>query len=409
VRIWLGAFVSNVGTWVQAICVGIYVTETTGSAGWTGTVAGLTYLPAVVLGPIGGALADRFERRRYIAPLVMVQAASALTLAVLSGTGHLPLPAIGGLVFLNGCASALSTPAFNALLSELVAPEDLLSAVSLSSAQFNLARIVGPMLAAAILTYASLTASFAVNAMSYLGVLLALASIPRRPRPQGPAQGSIWQGIRSGLDVARADPGIRLALPLVAVLTVLIAPFIGLMPAYAIKGLGRGAREASLMAVSQGVGALIASAGANALAQRLGVRGLLQRTLVAVGPVAIAYWLAPSYPIAFAVLALLGAVYILNINALSATCMGRVSRDLQARMSSLHSATLSGGYALGLATQGWLSDRLGLRLVPAVAAAMVLAIALVLRQRGAFAAIDTVSKFGGGKIHTTAIEPAEAP
>ena len=89
--------------------------------------------------------------------------------------------------------------------------------------------------------------------------------------------------------------------------------------------------------------------------------------------------------------------------------MGRVSRDLQARMSSLHSATLSGGYALGLATQGWLSDRLGLRLVPAVAAAMVLAIALVLRQRGAFAAIDTVSKFGGGKIHTTAIEPAEAP
>ena len=405
VRIWTGAFVSNVGTWVQAISVGIYVTETTGKAGWTGTVAGLTYLPAVLLGPIGGALADRFERRSYIAPLTVVQALSSAGLALLSATGHLPLLAIAALVFLNGCASALSVPAFNALLSELVEPKDLLSAVSLSSAQFNLARIVGPMLAAAILTYGSLTAAFVVNALSYLGVLLALASLARSTRPASGRAETIRAGIARGLQVARTDPGIRVALPMVGVLAFLIAPFIGLMPAYAIKCLGRGAREASLMAVGQGVGALIASGAANALAERLGVRGLLERTLIIVGPVAIAYWLSPTYAIAFGLLALLGAFYILNINALSATCMGRVSRDLQARISSLYSMTLSGGYAMGLAAQGWLSDRLGLRVVPAVAAGIVLAIALILRQRASLEAIDAPCEHGPAAV----VEGAPAP
>ncbi len=395
VRIWLGAFVSNLGTWVQSIAIGVYVTEATGKAGWTGTMAALTYAPAVVLGPLGGALADRLDRARFVSLLTLVQMLSAAGLSALAFAGALPLGAIAALVLVSGCASALALPAFNALLSEIVAPEDLLSSVSLSSAQFNLARTVGPMLTALVLAWGGIKAAFIVNSLSYLGVLLALLWAPREPRARLEAQGGLAEGIARGFAVARKDPGIRLALGLVLAATVLVAPFIGLMPAYAIKVFGKGAAAASLLAVGQGVGALVAAFTANAIAGRLGVQALLRRAFIALGPIAVAYWLAPSYEAAFCVLIALGGVYLWMLTALSTTCVGRVSREIQARMSSLYSVTLSGGYSLGLVVQGWLGDRVGLRAVPAAAAALLFLLALGLRRRGSFAAVDAPSEFGG--------------
>jgi MFS family permease len=395
VRIWLGAFVSNLGSWVQTVSVGIYVTETTGKAGWTGTIAALAYAPAVFLGPIGGALADRYDRRKVIIPLTIVQALAVTALAALSATGGLTLPAIAALVFVSGCAGALATPAYSALLSEIVEPEDLLSSVSLNAGQFNLARTVGPMLAALILTAGGITFSFVVNAVSYLGVIAAVAaSTPRLVHRTGPPEG-IWGGMATGLKVASTDPGIRLALPLVLLMTVLVAPFIGLMPAYAIQGFGKGQAAASILAMAQGAGALCAALVANALAMRWGVKSLLMRGLTAVSPIAAIYWLAPWYEMAFAMLAVLGGVYLWTLTALSTTCLGRVSRDLQARMSSLYAVTLSGGYSVGLVTLGWMQDRLGLRVVPVVAALLMLAVTLVLRQRKAFDALEQPSVYGG--------------
>lgn len=395
VRIWIGAFVSNLGSWIQSIAIGVYVTEATGKAGWTGTMAALTYAPAVVLGPLGGALADRLDRARFVAILAGVQMLSAAGLSALALAGALPLGAIASLVLVSGCANALAVPAFNALLSEIVAPEDLLSSVSLASAQFNLARTIGPMLTALVLTWGGIKAAFLVNSVSYLAVLFALRSAPRAPRAQARPHEGLAKGIAQGMAVARRDPGIRLALGLVLAAAVLVAPFIGLMPAYAIKVFGKGSAAASLLAVAQGVGALVAAFTANALASRLGVQALLRRAFLAVGPIAAVYWLAPSYELAFALLAVLGGVYLWMLTALSTTCIGRVSREIQARMSSLYSVTLSGGYSLGLVAQGWLGDRLGLRAVPAAAAALLFALALVAHRRGAFAAVDAPSEFGG--------------
>lgn len=396
VRIWLGAFVSNIGTWVQAISLGVWVADTTGKAGWTGTIAALTYLPSVVLGPIGGALADRLDRRRLLGLLTLIQALSTAGLAALALTGNLRLGPIAALVLAAGCASALSMPAFNALLSELVEPKDLLSAVSLASGQFNLARTVGPMLAALLLTAGGIASAFLFNLVSFLAVLTALAFTPAGARPRPRAGEGLWQGIVAGVRVARRDPGIRLALPLTGAVAFLVAPFIGLMPAFAMQVFGRGAAAASVLATAQGLGALVAAFTANAFALRWGARGLLVRSTLVVGPVALAYWLAPTYPLAFAILALLGFTYLWTLSSLSTTCMARVSRDLQARMSSLYSMTLSGGYALGLMAQGWLADRLGLRLVPAAAALLLFTLAFALRQRRAFEAIDAPSPFQHG-------------
>jgi predicted MFS family arabinose efflux permease len=393
--LWLGAFVSNVGTWIQNIALGVWVTQTTGKAGWTGTIAGLSYLPTVFLAPITGALADRWDRRRLIAALSLVQVACAAGLAVLGLTGRLSLPGIAALVLASGCAAAASGPAFNALLSEIVKPDDLLSAVSLSSAQFNLARTVGPMLAAVVLSFGGVGAAFVGNAVCTVAVVVAVLwarGLPaRRPVPPG----SLSRGVLEGFRVARTDPGIRLALLVVTVLTILIAPFIGLIPAFAIKVFGRDVAGVSALATSQGLGALVAAFTANAVALRWGVRRFVTRALLVVPPVAIAYWLAPRFGLALAALALLGGVYLWCLSALSTICMGRVGRDLQARMNSLYSVALSGGYVLGLVVLGWLGDRLGLRAVPVAAALAFFALVLVLRARRAFAAVDAPGQFGG--------------
>jgi len=189
---------------------------------------------------------------------------------------------------------------------------------------------------------------------------------------------------------------------------VLLAPFIGLMPAYAMQGFGKDKAAASLMAMAQGAGALVAALTANALAQRFGVRRLLSGALTVTAPVAAAYWLAPWYPLAFFLLAVLGGLYLWTITSLSTTCLGRVDRGLQARLSSLYSMTLSGGYSLGLVILGWGQDHLGLRVVPAVAAGVVLLVALVLHQRRAFDALDAPAPFGPQAAAPPAI-PASEP
>jgi len=394
-RIWIGAFISNVGTWVQTIALGVWVTETTGQAGWTGTIAALTYLPAVAVAPLSGALADRWDRRRLIVGLTLVQILCAVGLAALGLSGHLSLGGVAALVLASGCASAAAGPAFNALLSAIVAPADLLSAVSLSAAQFNLARTVGPMLAAVILSVGGVSAAFVANALATVAVIVAVLAAPGLPAGGPAPAASLARGVREGFRVAWTDPGIRFALSAVAAVAVLVAPFIGLIPAVAIKTFGRDATGTSLLATSQGLGALAAAFTANALALRWGVCRLLVRALVALPLVAAAYWLAPRFGLAVAVLTLLGGVYLWCLSALSTICMGRVSRDLQARMNSLYFVALSGGYVLGLVAQGWLSDRLGLRAVPTAAALLLLVLVLVWRARRAFAAVDAPGAHGG--------------
>ncbi len=395
-RIWAGAFFSSIGSWVQTISVGIYATETTGKAFWTGTMAAMAYLPALLIGPLAGALADRLDRRRLMVLTTSVQAAIAAILSALALADRLPLGLLASLLFLAGCVSALGSPAFNALLSELVGPEDLLSALSLTSGQFNLARAVGPMVAALVFARGGIKLAFLVNSLSFFAVLVALLWKAGPPTHRAAkAVGSVWQGIAQGFQVARSEPGIRLALLLTLALAVLVAPFIGLMPAFAIKVFGKGSTGASALVSSQGVGALVAALFANAVAEAWGVRRLMRRALLAVPPLAICYWLAPEYWLALVLLAPLGAMYLWSLSSVSTTCMGRVSRDLQARMSSLYTLTLSGGYALGLFLQGSLADRFGLRMVPAVAAALLFLAVLWLRRQASFAAVDAPSAYGG--------------
>jgi MFS family permease len=393
-RFWFGAFVSNVGTWMETIAIGVWVTQTTGRAGWTATVAALTYLPALVLGPLGGAFADRRDRRQLFVWLTWVQLLLAAALAVLALLGRLSLPVVSVLAFSGGCANALLAPVSAALLSELVPREDLLSAVSLSSAQYNLGRIVGPGLAALVMATSGLGAAFALNALSFVAVMVAVATV-QLPAAEQRAHGHLWAEIRTGMRVAHEDLGIQTALFLTFAVGALVAPFIGLLPVFAIHELGRGASGTSLLATAQGVGAIAAAMVAGSLAERWGRSRLLVRASAALALLAALYWLSPNFGLALVGIGLLGATYLTTLSTLSSVCLSRVSRLLQARVASLYGLVLSTSYGLGLLALGWGADHFGIRRVMVAAALLCLVVVLALKRAGRFSGVDAPPRFLG--------------
>jgi MFS family permease len=412
--VWAGGFVSNIGTWIEAVAVGTYVTQATGKAGWTGTIAALTFLPTVVLGPVAGAFADRADRRRYLALVTLAQTVLAAMLAALAATGRLSVPATAAIVLLSGCALACLIPAWSAILPDLVPAEDVLAASSLSQAQFNLGRVIGPALAGVLIAATGLAGAFVANAVSFVAVLasLALIRLPR-PEPAGGRRERLLAQVRGGLAFARRDLGVRTALGLLGVTSVLVSPFIGLVPAVAVKVLGRGAEATSALVTAQGVGAVLAAICAGGLAARFGPARVLTGAVLAVGPVAAVYGLSPrlwsagggdlAFPATVGMLAVLGFVYLLVLSGTSAIVQLRSPRRLRARMASLFMVVLGAGYPFGLVAHGWLGDRFGLPVVTAVTGVTLLVLVLSARIAAPawFAAMTPPP--GGAE------EPAEEP
>jgi MFS family permease len=361
--IWTGSLVSNVGTWMETIAVGIYVTQATGSAAWTGAVAAAMFLPTSVLAPIGGALADRFDRRRTIALFTVMQTLLACVLAALAFTHHLSVPAVLGVVLLSGCAGALMSPAFSALLADVVPPEDLLSALSLSSAQYNLGRFLGPMLAALVMVGGNLGWAFTCNALSFVAVLWALALVP--PLPLEPSAltrtGSLWSEIGEGMAAARNDPATRAVLMIVAAIGLLIAPFIGLLPAFAIRVLGASPSRTSLLVTFQGSGAVLGAVLLGSITERFGRGRTFATACLGVGAVAVCYWLSPRYELAAPALFAFGACYLSVLTSASTAVQSRSTRALRGRVTALYAMVLNGTYGTGLVVLGALGDRFGLR------------------------------------------------
>jgi MFS family permease len=407
--IWAGSFVSNIGTWMETVAIGVYVTQATGQAAWTGTVAALTYVPTVLLGPFGGALADRFDRRRFLVGVTLFQMLLATVLTLLAATDRLSVAAVATIVLLAGCGFAVAMPAVQAMTPDLVGPDDLLGAMSLGAAQFNLGRIVGPALAGLVITAGGLAWAFGLNAVSFGAVLVALALVRIPPLPRGDQRWSrVLRTIADGVTAARHDPGIRTALLLLLATTFLVSPFIGLVPAVAIKVFGRGASGTSALVTAQGVGAVCAALAAGPLAGLLGRRRVLVWALLLVGPAAVLYGLAPTFPLAVAAIAGLGFVYLAVLSGTSTVCQLRAPRELRARMASLFMLGVGGGHALGLVVQGWLGDRIGLPAVTAGTGLLLagIVVAVQLLRPDLLAAMDdpaggssTGGSSGSGDVH----------
>jgi len=323
-------------------------------------------------------MADRMERRPYLVRITLLQLAIAAVLALLAFANLLTLPAVMVLSVLMGCANALLSPAYNALLAELVPPADLLSALSLSSAQWNLARILGPALAAGLVAWGGVRWAFLANAGSFVFVLASFLAVREARHRPARATTPLIQGLREGWAASRRDPGLSAPLLMVLGATALISPFIGLLPAFSLKVLGATAAQTSLLVSIQGLGAVSAALVAGSLAERVGQVRTVNVAMLGIGPVAALFWLSPGLGLAEFSLFFLGALYMLLMSGLFALFQQRAPQALQARTASVWGAAIGGGYAAGLVLIGTVGDSVGLRLAGTCAALAFLALAMTL-------------------------------
>lgn len=378
--VWTSALVSSLGTWLQTVAVGVLITELTGQAGWTGLVAAAAFLPIGVLSPIGGAMADRVDRRRWLLLTVIGETIFAVGLAVLTGTGHANAPALTLLVFGGGSMVALGLPAFQAILPDLVPRDELLAASSLGLLQYNLGRVVGPALAGAVLAFGSYTWAFALNAVSYGAVVLAvlLVRLPP-PQPSEDADIGLWKRIVAGARGAAAEPGCRWAIITISVAAILLSPFIALVPAVAEKLFDNGRTGTSVLITAQGLGAVVGALVLASLATKFGRRRVLTATIFLVPFTLVAYALSPNLAVAAVAILLVGGTYVGVLSGLGTVVQLRAPANLRARILSLYMVALGVIYPIGAVIHGFVGDRVGLRGVTAGCAIVFLVIVVAVR------------------------------
>jgi MFS family permease len=374
--VWSAALVSNIGSWLQTVAVGVLVTALTGQARWTGLVAAAAFVPIGVLSPVGGAIADRVDRRRLLIGTTVGETCFACLLAGLVAAGHATPLGVTLIVFGGGCMTALGFPAYQAILPDLVDREDLLGASSLSMVQFNLGRVVGPALAGVVLVAGSYTWAFGLNAVSYGAVLVALLLVRVPPPAPSDEPPGLRARIAAGVRGARAEPGCRTAILTIAVTALLLSPFIALIPAVALKIFGEKESGTSLLITAQGVGAVVGALAVASLARRHGRRRVLVTALVVLPVLLIGYAAAPSLPVAAVALAAVGACYVTVLSGLGTVVQLRAPAALRARILSLYMVALGTVYPLGAVIQGAVGDHLGLRTVTAGCAALFLVVVL---------------------------------
>ncbi len=373
---WSAAFLSNSGSWMQTVAVGVLVTARTGHAGWTGLVAAAAFLPIGLLSPVGGAIADRIDRRRWLLLTTLGETAFAALLAILSATGHAHPVAVTLVVFGGGAMAAIGFPAYQAMLPDLVERDELLGAISLSSAQFNLGRVVGPALAGLVIVVGSYTWAFAVNAVSFFAVVMALLVVRPRAPTHPPEPGNLVRRLVSGARVAWAEPGCRTAIGLIGTVALLASPFIALVPAVALRFFHQQAGGTSVLVTAQGIGAVAGALALTPLASRFGRRRVLLVDLVMLPTLLVLYAFAPTLPIGALAIFAVGASYIGVLSGLNTVVQLRAPSVSRGRVLGLYMMALGTIYPLGAVLQGTVADRVGLRQVTA-GSAVVLVIMLL--------------------------------
>ncbi|GHI09793.1 MFS transporter [Streptomyces cellostaticus] len=360
-RYLLGQLTSNIGTWMQRAAQDLLVLQLTGNSGSAvGIVTALQFLPQTLFGLTGGALADRYPKRRLLLITQTAMAAQSLLLGILTGTGTVSLPSVYALAFALGTATAVDSPARNALVSELVSRDQVATAVSLNSAQFNVARILGP--AAAGLTVAAVGTGpvFLINAVSYLAVLYGLITIPagelRHPGRRRPGDMRLTDAFRH----IATTPELLLPITLVAFVGTFGLNFQVTISLMAITVFHSGAAAFGYLSTAYAAGSLIGAILAANGKQPPTARRLITAT-VAFGVLEAALGLMPGYGTFMALLIPAGLASVTVTTTANALTQLHVDPHLRSRVLSVYFLVLLGGTPIGAPLVGVVSDALGAR------------------------------------------------
>ena len=261
---WTGAFLSNTGTWMQAVAQGLLVSQLTNSPFWLSFDGFMATAPGLVLALAGGVFADLVDRKRLLIFTQIGAGLSALTLATLIYTGIVgdahDIWIVLLITFATGCCMSLAMPSYQAITIDLVEREDLANAIALNSTQFQLSRVVGPTLAALALAAFGIAGCFFLNGLSYVAIVaaLALVKIERKSGAQAHSakdKRALWDDLIEGFRYVLRRPRVFMLLLTSAVTSMFGAPYLSLIPYFARNILHLNASGLSLMMGASGAGA----------------------------------------------------------------------------------------------------------------------------------------------------------
>jgi len=357
---WSGALLSNSGTWVQNVTIPVVVFEITGDVRWLAVTGAMQFLPFVLMGPIGGWMADRYDRRSVLIATQSASALLALLLWVAWITDNRSVGLIMGLVVVSGFVTGVNIPSWQAFVSELVPREVLLNAVTLNSTQFNASRFFGPALGGLVLAYLGIGWAFLVNALSYVVVVVAvlLIKVPKLPKSDSELS-AVFGRFIDALRYSRDRPGIVACFIAVVALGAFGSPMTNLFVVFAEQVFLVDEAGYGFLAASLGLGSLIAApliAGPGAGMKR---GRLVELAMLAYGLAVIGFGVMPFYNAAIVALAIAGAAYLALASTLNTTIQLQVDETMRGRVIAVYIMFLTAALPIGMLVQGFIAQVVG--------------------------------------------------
>ncbi len=333
---WSGQTVSLIGTWMQQVGVGWLALVLTDSAFMVGLVSAAASFPVLLLSLYGGVIADRHSKLRIVKICQTLLLAQAATLWWFVWTGHIDISSLLLLTTLGGIVSAFEIPARQALIVELVEREDLVDAIALNSGGFNLARIIGPTIAAIIIAKLGLAWCFGVNALSYFAVLGSLARI--RLPAWIPLRDLVttFEGLKQGLRYIRSSRSVSGLMGVIAVYSIFGFQFLTMMPVVARNVLHTGASGYGLLLTFVGIGALVGALLLAGLGIRIRRGRLFNITAYSFAILTILFSFVRSVPLAALVLLFLGLMMLINGALANGMVQSAVPDELRGRVMATY-------------------------------------------------------------------------
>ncbi|HKA37362.1 MAG TPA: MFS transporter [Thermoanaerobaculia bacterium] len=355
--LWAGAFTSSVGTWMQEVAQNWLILTMTGSAFLLGLDAFLGDAPFLAFSLFGGVLADRVDRRRILLTSQIVQLSSAFLLAGLIWGHAIQVWIILTLSFVVGFAQSFGGPAYQALVPTLVDKPDLGNAVALNSIQFNLARIIGPILAGLAFYKLGAAACFALNGVSFLAPIVALLALKRGALEAGGERTEPFrESLKAGLRAVRDGTALRGLIGLAFVGSFCAMPLVTFLPVFAQKVFHRDAKGYATLLAAFGVGAVVGAVGIAGFGhvRRKGVLAVSMQTVF--GVLMIAFAVSKNPLISYAVLFAAGAALMIVFAMFMTLVQANVEDRLRGRVVSVYSLAFRGAMPLGNLAAGVLAS-----------------------------------------------------
>jgi MFS family permease len=389
-NLFIASFVSNIGTWMQSVAAQWFLVEKHSSDTVVALVQTASLGPTLLFALFAGVLADLFDRRRLLIVLQTYAVLVAVALALLTYLGRVSPTSLLMFTLAIGCASALAAPAWQAIQPEVVPREQIPAVSTLGSVSGNAARAIGPAIGGVVLALSGPAAVFAINAISFAGIIVALL-VWKRPKQIAPLEREHFgQAIITGLAFVNNAPIFRRILLHAALFLFPASALLALLPVVAARRWHLGASGYGVSVAAVGLGAVVAVAIAGLIRVRLSDNLQLAASAAAYGLAILAVaWLPFAAALPFLVIA--GMAWLITLTTLNAAAQLTLPRWVRARGLSVYLLVATGSQAIGAYVWGALATRAGLDVAllgSAVALGVVVLSVAVLPLRPATGKID---------------------